>query len=281
MGKPIVIHTMGKVGSSSITKSLEAHGEFEPFQTHQLNPKTIGNFERFHKENDHKMPKHLATSRRVLDEIIPNSDRVRIITLVREPVARNLSSFFQTLYMHKMDNKANARDPQEFISKFFDDYDHDVPLRWFDRQVKEPLGINAYEHAFLFSYGYQTILHDKFEMLLLRCESSDERKLAIIQDFLGCENLSLVSENVSSKKKDYGKAYRETQKQIAFPESYLDRMYESDMARHFYTDLERKMFREKWIRNGANQCNDSSDGLAAGSIISRISSALKPEIRKK
>jgi hypothetical protein len=34
---------------------------------------------------------------------------------------------------------------------------------------------------------------------------------------------------------------------VALPADYVDHMYESRCARHFYTDDERQRFREQWL----------------------------------
>ena len=50
-----------------------------------------------------------------------------------------------------------------------------------------------------------------------------------------------------SANKAYARAYEEFTSRIRFDESFLETMYGSRFARHFYSDAERDAFRSRWL----------------------------------
>lgn len=250
MKRPVLVHTMGKVGSSSIAKALEAQPYLEVYQIHQLNADNIAHSTAHHVSKGLKVPKHLAVSRHVIDNILTGHRPVSLITLVRDPVARNISSFFQNLYLHGVKERVNSRPPEELIETFYTSYNHEIPLKWFDVQVKEPLGIDVFTQPFPMEMGFLRIKTDKLDMLILRSETPDPRKQAALQDFLGLKDLDMATENVSSNKKQYGRAFKAFLDQVCFPADYVSKMYQSKYAAHFYTALERDLLAAKWSKKG-------------------------------
>jgi hypothetical protein len=65
--------------------------------------------------------------------------------------------------------------------------------------------------------------------------------------FLGIKDFTLINENISSKK-GYAGQYSKMKERIKLPRGYIDKMYSSKMAKHFYTEAERKKFEKKWCK---------------------------------
>src|SRR5262249_47952622 len=70
--------------------------------------------------------------------------------------------------------------------------------------------------------------------------------------FLGIQEFALCNANVSENK-EYNDIYKAFVRSIMLPEDYLTRMYDSDFARHFYTDAELKDFRSRWTTRSTEQ----------------------------
>ena len=80
---PVLVYQMGKVGSSSVTNSLLRHYSGIVLQAHYFN-------------SNHKDWRVGRLYRWVIEEDNP----LRIISLTREPIGRNVSAFFQNFEKH-------------------------------------------------------------------------------------------------------------------------------------------------------------------------------------
>jgi hypothetical protein len=171
---------------------------------------------------------------------------VRVITLVREPIADNISMFFQLL-----DHYLRSRDLGEQPSIallheiFLSEYIHTRPIIWLDAELKTTLNVDVYGHAFPKERGHVRISTEKVDLLVLKCEIDDETKSRAIADFLGLEELELVRSNVAENK-SYADTYQQFKERIKIPEPLLSRMYESKYAQHFYSPEEIVRFRKRW-----------------------------------
>jgi hypothetical protein len=192
-------------------------------------------------------------SRRLNRPIRTPADRWQVVTLVREPVARNLSTFFQTLDAHRNESglaariraggDANLLDDLE--TTFIREFDHGYPLTWFDREIATTLGIDVFAQPFDPAAGCAIYENDRTKLLLLRVEDLARVGETALRSFLGLPDLHLEPRNVGEKKY-YAAAYRELVRTLRLPEELLDRVYCSRLARHFYSERELVTFRERW-----------------------------------
>ncbi len=241
----VLVHQMGKVGSSSIAKSLEQAG-VATLHTHYLGEKYLASIEAANTRIGMEIPKHCLVARWINEHLIPQQRSMRMITMTREPIARNISAFFQNLAVFRQ--PGYVPDPekvQDLIEQFLKDYSHDVPLEWFDREIKGVFGVDVYLHAFPSESGYCVIKEANLHLLIMKAEASDETKIKAITQFLGIEGFVLVRENVGAEKQ-YKNAYLRFKELIRVPADYIEKMYSSRYARHFYSDDELKKFRSAW-----------------------------------
>lgn len=170
--------------------------------------------------------------------------KVKIISLVRDLIARNISDFF-----HDFEDWA-GKPPEQIhgglqgIKKIFlERFDHDYTLRWFD-QWRETLGVNVYNYPFP-SSGCKKISSKTVDIFVIRIEKEDEKKRNELSNFLDFEELNLTRRNMGSKKK-HGGVYEKFKNKIKMPEKYIDRMYKSNFFNHFYTQAHREEFSSRW-----------------------------------
>ena len=90
----VIIYQMGKVGSSSIYNSVNRY--FKTYHIHYLNEKIISQIYQKSKDKNQSVPLHLETSTEVLN-LLKSEKKIKIISLIREPISRNLSAFFENL----------------------------------------------------------------------------------------------------------------------------------------------------------------------------------------
>jgi hypothetical protein len=260
--KPVIVYQMGKVGSSTVVSGLEKLG-YDVYQVHVLTREWIGRVEAQYKKasKDHGrgiLDEHLLASmylRRRLDrEPRLLGRKTPVITLVRDPVARNISSFFQAFEIYFSEesarfNREHARYEDRLgalIDLFLDRFEeHDTPLIWYDTHFKPVFGIDVYASPFPVDRGYEIYRGDDADALLIRLEDLRTSAAPAFRSFLGVDGFELHDVNIGADKR-YSTAYGEFRKQIRLPAHYLDRMYGSRYARHFYSAQELEGFRARW-----------------------------------
>ncbi len=235
MLKPVLIYQMGKVGSTAICESMMRRG-----YEHGVDC--------FHIHDLHKPTK--LSEKAVVE--LPKGD-VDIITMTRDAVARNISSFFQCVDMEERAGEwfvdcrqvVELMSAKELLHAFFTrpQWKHEEPLGWFDRQLKHFYDIDVYQTSFDVSKGYQTYSNGGVRCLLLRME--DLQKLeVVISDFIGID--CMLGRSNRAEDHWYKNLYRQFLESQSMPENYLDKMYSSKYMRHFYSSEEIATFRRKW-----------------------------------
>ncbi len=243
------VYQMGKVASSSVYRSLRQIPRLEVHHAHRINPENIRRVQESHRrrgmaESDDRVGAELH---RQLTSGKAGRD-IRIITLIREPVGRNVSAFFQNLDVFEKTDAAHRKlKLPQLIADFIDQYDHDTPLDWFDREMKPVTGIDVFTHPFDRKQGWQEIHSGMFHLLILRHDLHDELKQERIAAFLGIPPFRLLRMNEGSGKA-YSQAYRDFLDQVTLPEEYVEGMLESRYAQHFFSDEERRRLRARWAQ---------------------------------
>jgi hypothetical protein len=232
---PIIVYQMGKVGSKSVTDSLVEHGLHPVVHIHRMNPSNIKSVRAEHLKHKQK-PKNEQIGLWLYKNICRNErQEAKVITLVREPISRNISAFFENYQRFTgCKYKGSNLQTDKLIKLFFSGYVHEVPLTWFNNEIKQTLGIDVYEFKFPKEHGYLEIRDRRLELLVIKTEIPDQSKAAAIAKFLDLEDLQLKRSNIGNQK-IYSDAYQEFRKKICLPVSYVDQMVESKYAQHFYS----------------------------------------------
>jgi hypothetical protein len=236
---------MGKVGSTTVASSLIKWG-IDCQQIHYLNTKSIDGIERAHISKGLKVPDHVYRSREVLNGDLLSNDDVKVITLVRDPVARNISAFFQNLQKYFPKESLDEIEQDELIETFLKSYSHNVSIDWFDREIKENLHIDVTEEAVDKTKSFFTLKKSNIKLLILKVESTNEEKLESILSFLELNKNHVLTQGNIGSEKSYSKLYRGFKEKIVLPKEYLDKMYNSKLISHLYTSEEILTMRNKW-----------------------------------
>jgi len=242
---PVLVYTMGKVASKSIAQSLKSHFKNSVYHIHSLNKAKI------EKVNADCFKKGIYPDGRTKGgliykyKVLPKKS-VKIITTIREPIARNLSAFFEVFEYHTGSNvkdwKGDVNDLQQF---FQTEFDHNYALNWFDDEYKMMLGIDIYQQKFDSTLKYKIIKNENLDILLFRIDISDNEKENLIKDFLGLNNFKLTNKNIGQKK-DYNKLYMNLKENIKLSSTYIDEMLDSKFTNHFYSMSEILELKKKY-----------------------------------
>lgn len=254
--KPVLVYQMAKVGSSTLTWALREIDGLHVFQVHLLLPENLRRL----RAALRKRGRLLARLQSDMDVrgavyyrgLIESGLKTKVITLVREPIGRNCSFYFQNLDILWQTADAHERvDVSRLAGEYIDRFDHRTGIKWFDSEFKRVLGVDVYEHTFPHDKGHARITTDRHDILVMRTDLDDESKKRCVEEFLGIEGLSLVPKNVGSQK-PYAATYRKFLDALELPDSYVDEMLGSKFTRHFFSPAEIASLRAKWLgKNGA------------------------------
>jgi hypothetical protein len=253
---PILVYTMGKVGSSTVFATLSSIGLPNPvYHAHFLSHEGIRRAERFFLSLETpRIPEHIVRSRALrkrLDRRRPR--RWKVISLVREPVSWTVSNFFQNVgsyYPNLLDAQGRVKldESVAFLQEQLAAFDEatDYVCTWFDRELKQVFDIDVYKKPFDHEQGFEIFHGETADLLILRMNDLDSVLGGAIRKFLPTDRqFNLVRSNVGASKADSG-AYRYVMSTLAVPEPAVSHIYSSRYAKHFWTEVERKEMTRTW-----------------------------------
>lgn len=261
----LLVYQMGKVGSSSVTQHLRNRlDDWEVFQIHTLTQAgALRVEERYRRASTIRsrslIDRHILESRYLM-RLLDGSRKtpLKTISMVRDPVARNISAFFQTFevdfaqkYRESGEDAAFENiDVDELVDTFLfnsQQFRHEYPLVWFDEELRVSLGIDVYKVPFDHARGTQTYQNPQCDLLVMKMEDFSRALIPSVEAFLNVEVGEVQPSNTAASK-PYSKVYRDFVESIRLPEEYLDKVYSSRFVRHFYSDDEIEAFLERWSK---------------------------------
>lgn len=250
----ILIYTMRKVGTVSIKDALDESLGINNLYLHSLNP--IGGKEEFVNEinlNNRSISPYYKKAASLIKDNIKNEKKLKVITAVREPIARNLSFMFYNLqlFLGLNSNLVNTQNSKFAFTEIFEDIyyqkiNHDYFLNWFDIELKNSLGIDIYEYPFDKKKGYSIIKKNNIELLILKIEYLDNC-VQIIKEFTGADKFELKRKN-SADSYWYKPIYDSYKEEFIPNEEHLYKLYNSRFMKYFYSKDEITKFYKKWRR---------------------------------
>jgi hypothetical protein len=262
---PLIVYQVGKVGSRSIANLLASLNlNRKVYHIHSLRPQTLRQirkiyygeapgcwFKRYLPRSNHLLQSYFLY--RHLNRGLGRRRRQwQVVVMIREPVARNVSSFFQTLdlripdFIEKYQTNLITIDQLQRI--FIEEFEgHQDPLVWLDEELKAMLGVDVYATPFPKTKGYQIYQGEMADILLIKLEMLNQCAQDAFKEFLGIDAFVPPRDNVASDK-EYARIYKDFLQSLALPVSYLDTMYRSKFVNHFYSNEEIHRFLAKWSK---------------------------------
>lgn len=250
----ILVYQMGKVGSRTVYKTLMSLGLPNPiYHVHWLSPAGIQAAAERHRRAGVKGERHLRESQSLRRQLDCQPDREwRIVTLVRDPVARQISELFEQIWRHypalmTADGSVHVEQTLAALETTFSDYDEiaDKCHTWFESELKQVFGIDIFGYPFDQETGCSLIIRDRVQLLVVRLEDLD-RNAGLIGRFVGHSGpVTLVKANVAESK-SYAEAYRAVTTAFRLPASLCQAIYGSRYALHFYSPGMRTTFVRRW-----------------------------------
>ena len=257
--KPIYILHMGRVGSMSVFSAIRTAHQDISLNIPIYHNHYISNYEKIFERarQDLEYPDLAIEDINQIDSIVreelisqmETAQPLKIISLVRDPVARNISTFFYALPQfipHWKEKETQQLLSAGELNAIFESKRHFIQtaLNWFDEQIKDAVGLDVYAVPFDKTRGWQIYKQGLIELLVLRMEDLQRTGEDALRKFLNLPHLKMVKVNTGEEREAY-ELYRRF---LTHPVSqeYLEMTYSAKLARHFYTDKEIKRFVHRW-----------------------------------
>lgn len=226
---PVLIYQPGKVGSTTLLHSLK---------------KFYSNVHAIHALNPYGRYLHLGEEEALWckerTELIASKTK-KIISIVREPLARDLSAYFEGILCLENDiyipdrESSPVYDSIEYFRQlcrqepgwYFDSFS------WFDDEIRKVFDIDIYEYPFDREKGYTRIQAKEKDILLLTMEQSGKWEEAL-QEFFEDDTIRLQDRENTADEKLYASLYREVQNGLEVPGEYMDYYTGNAKVSHFY-----------------------------------------------
>lgn len=235
----ILVYQPGKVGSVTVRDTLQREGL------------DVIHFHRMCVFPDEVAEKAVMEEASTFFRKQIRTEGCKIITLVRDPIARALSSFMQggsdnDIYM-RWDFSSGCSLAAYVAERIVGILDNNFEFDWFDRELKEATGIDIYQYPFDKEKGYAWIKEGNIEILVLKLEKLNDNT-EVLGEFVGRPGIKLQVGNVGDKKQ-YKYIYEGLKRDLRIPARVVESQYKNNpQMDHFYTEEEKERFMQKWSR---------------------------------
>lgn len=228
-GNPVFVYQSKKVGSITLVVSSRAAGVYS-IHVHSFDV--------------------LGLDDCIIANVIKNMSG-KIITIVREPIARQISLLWHYLGTDKKNFLRKYNSFDEIEKDFFSIPNREDEFEWYNKEIRKILDIDIYNYPFDREKGYTIIEKNGISLLLLKLEKMNCLE-KVIGDFLGVKTFKLIYGNNSSEK-GYKYAYEDYKKNVRIPYQFYSYYYINNRHMdYFYTEEEKKDFYKYWGRQIEN-----------------------------
>lgn len=246
----ILVYQPGKVGSQTIMNSMLRAGLIEHFYSGHLHTLNY--------------PEMEAAVREAIELKIASLRRrgpIKIITLVREPLSRDLAFLFEVMVGLEEKLPTLTGTFIEVCSKRMEkialagDFlfgrpsgQYGFQFEWFDYELKRVFGVDVFAHPFDQEKGYTVIRQGDIEVLVIKLEKLASLE-AVVGNFTKSSGLRLVNYNEGADK-PYKYLYKDVKKAIKLSPEIVSLYYRNNPRMdHFYSEAEKATFLENWRNN--------------------------------
>ncbi|MDO6597683.1 putative capsular polysaccharide synthesis family protein [Oceanihabitans sp. 2_MG-2023] len=239
----ILVYTLSKVGSSSVYYSLKKKFPYkEIHHVHFLGDTWLNKL-----KNDHEIfQNNIKTANRLFKLFKKKQWNIKIISLTRDPIARDISGIFQA-WQHIFNVDDITKVSAESILDYLNNNDFSYSENWFETDFLEFTGCNVFEETFNTETGFQTYTSNNIPILILQLEQLNTVYNEAMNVFLGKDNYVLHQENITSSRAS-GALNKKIKSALSIPDKKLDTIYTSKYMKTFYNASQIKAFKKRWTK---------------------------------
>lgn len=254
LNQAILVYQPGKVGSTTLIEAIEARGGYAS-HCHQLFTVPMIN-------QDRKL-------KNWRDCAIKNF-KGKIIIPLREPISRDISQYFQILWVRTADvcHGYNITDIFDGFNKIYfesllknTNYDekqlmiqavllnhtkYGPQFDFYNEELNKFIGSDIFDYTFDTEHGYSIYHINGIDIMILQLEKMNFLE-NIIGEFLGIKNFKIRTSN-SGNSNEFKFIYNRFKNEIKLPKGYIDFYYKNNAGfNHFYSFSQREKFKKKWL----------------------------------
>ncbi|PQB03874.1 glycosyltransferase [Aureitalea marina] len=240
----ILVYTSGKVGGSTITRTLKHYmPDCSVFHIHYFTEPWLKKMSQ-RSEDLGIRDVWGARAKEVKDYLSNNpKTKVKFIALYRDPVAQQISGEFQT-------SKLSGNLTDYSIDKILESIsgkDFFYLEKWFDSEFKSYTGIDICNMTFDRSQDFFIHQDDDFDLMLVSFEKLFGCYREALFQFLEVDCPDLLSDNLTAQK-NTALLYEKVKSQFKLPREIVDGIYSSNLMCTLYTEKEIDEFKSKWTK---------------------------------
>ncbi len=247
---PIVVFSLGKTGTTALTTALESASGRPVVKAHALSPAGIET--RLAKARRLRIvdrPRFLWACEQIA-RTLDAGGRWDLLCGVRDPIALAVSDHFYGLQRQREVGRDPWLDPEDgeaHTAAIVDNIRANfVDTDWFAAELGAVTGIDVYATPFPHDEGSRTYAHGRFRALVVRAEDLPTTGPRAIASFLGLDAPLTIERRNEGTATDPTSAYRRFIDGATLPPALVDEVYDTRLARHFYSDEERARLRAEW-----------------------------------
>jgi hypothetical protein len=248
--KIVLTHTYGKVGSTAIHKAIHKLPGYGSFQTHFISATGVADALSLHREEQDPIHMLQGEALRLAMEAQPER-AIRVITLVRDPVARAVSDIFENPEMLGAGGDLRELPVEKLISLAEEQVRGSLAYteQWFDRELSALLGFDFFSRGFDRTGGFEILREGRFMLLAGKLERLSTDSAGWLGRFLDLGRDLPVPQTRARSATGEAALYDRVRRGLKLPAGLLDEVYSSRVCRHFYTPGELEEFRMRWIQS--------------------------------
>jgi hypothetical protein len=250
----ILILNIGKVGSTSVYKTLKKQSSSHCLHIHRISEIGMKKQIDFHlKYEKNNIPPHIMLVKFFRNKILNHNRKLDLIVIIRNPIDRFISYIFQHHAKFKIQpffstECENYKKAIEIINqkileeKAWDEFDE-----WFKEEVFETFDIDIYKQEYNEEKGYNIYKNGNKSLLLLKMERLNNDFASASKIFLKLEQEIVLEPHNIGEEKEYKEEYRIVKTNLKFERKIIENFINSKYSKHFYAKQEAEVFR-KWSK---------------------------------
>ena len=251
-GRPIALtYCHPKVGSTSIHHAIEADGRSMSLHVHALQEVHL----RWRATQAEVAPDGIvrfstALGRSARDHGLAKAPNLPVATAIRDPLDVNLSLFIhwsarrgRTAHWRRIQSMAT----DDLVQRFMQDVPHQSILRWFFLDFAPSMTIEPDAIVFDQGVGACAITTPRARVALMRADSSDELRAAVMTELLRRPVPTLGRHNASDKPEER-EVMRRLRAALVTNEGYLRSMASSEYVRRFWDSDGVERMWARWLQ---------------------------------
>ena len=249
-GSPVVVYSAPKTASTSIAAALTRTAGLATVKVHFVQPEHFWLGPLQPKTAPDGLLRHRAIEQRPSRRMLFASDMpLRIVSVVRDPIAFNLSNytfFGRAYWMRTFWRSAPWIDTDRIMGHFLRTFPHDSSSLWWQREFAPTTGIDIAREGFDAERGWQRYRNGRFDCLVIRSDIADDDKQTALAEWTGMPVSKVERENANDTQSAPG-VYERMKAAVAGERAYVERMLALPAAQMFFNAKQREALADKWL----------------------------------